>query len=178
MNDSKAMNDSVDISLIEPSQAWRDEFLSMAGEYRRAGETRYDEALADFDSYMRLLEYYAAGRGLPEGHVRSNNYWLREGAQLLGRSQLRHLLSPELEHEGGHIGYDIRPARRGRGYGTLILTLTLEKARASGFERVLLTCDTDNTPSARIIERHGGQLDDRRISRRTGKLISRYWITL
>lgn len=172
------MSQPRNISLIEPTATLREEFLSMAEEFSRAGETRYDDALVDFSSYMKLLEDYATGRGLPEGRVRSNTYWLFDGARILGRSQLRHVLTPELEYEGGHIGYDIRPAERRRGFGTLILALTLERARAFGFERVLLTCDTDNTASARIIEKHGGRLASRAVSHRSGKLISRYWITL
>jgi len=91
---------------------------------------------------------------------------------------LRHQLTPALEHEGGHIGYDIRPSARRRGFGTLILALTLERARILGLARALLTCDTDNTASARIIERNGGALAARVVSNRTGKLISQYWIEL
>ncbi|HLL72624.1 MAG TPA: GNAT family N-acetyltransferase [Pyrinomonadaceae bacterium] len=95
-----------------------------------------------------------------------------------GTARLRHQLTPALEHEGGHIGYDIRPSARRRGFGTLILALTLERARILGLARALLTCDTDNTASARIIERNGGALAARVVSNRTGKLISQYWIEL
>jgi predicted acetyltransferase len=45
---------------------------------------------------------------------------------------------------GGHIGYEIRPSRRGQAYGKLILKYGLDRAKAFGLERVLLTCDEDN----------------------------------
>jgi predicted acetyltransferase len=87
-------------------------------------------------------------------------------------------LNPDLEIEGGHIGYAIRPSLRKMGYGTLILTLTLEKARALGLRGVLVTCDTENLGSARIIEKNGGVLESVAISPDSNKKISRYWIEI
>ena len=107
-----------------------------------------------------------------------NTFWLVLNSRILGRSKLRHWLTPELEHEGGHIGYDIRPSERRKGYGTLILELTLKRAKSLGFGRVLLTCDTDNVASARIIEKNGGKHSGQAVSNRSGKPISQYWIEL
>jgi RimJ/RimL family protein N-acetyltransferase len=38
------------------------------------------------------------------------------------------------------------------------------------------TCDADNTPSVRVIEKNGGILDSEAVSARSGKRIRRYWI--
>jgi predicted acetyltransferase len=167
-----------DAQLIEPSVELRPELSAMAEEYAAAGDERYREVLEDFDGYMRGLARYAAGVNLPAGHVPSSQFFLIHRGEIVGHSALRHRLTPALEHEGGHIGYDIRPRARRRGYGTLILALTLERARSLGLARALLTCDTDNTASARIIELNGGALAARVISNRTGKVISQYWIEL
>ena len=70
----------------------------------------------------------------------------------------------------------MRPSERRKGYGTLILELTLEKAKDLGLDKVLLTCDTDNVASAKIIEKNGGKLAGQAISNKNGKQISRYWI--
>lgn len=164
--------------LVEPSYELRSELLAMAEEYAAAGDERYREVIEDFAGYMRGLARYAAGVDLPEGHVPNSTFFLVHEGKIVGRSALRHQLTPTLEHEGGHIGYDIRPNARRRGYGTLILALTLESARSLGLARALLTCDTDNTASARIIEVNGGALAARVVSNRTGKLISQYWIEL
>ncbi|HLY31721.1 MAG TPA: hypothetical protein VKQ36_11890 [Ktedonobacterales bacterium] len=43
-------------------------------------------------------------------------------------SRLRRYLTPELEEVSGHISYHICPSARRQGYGTLILSLTLEQA--------------------------------------------------
>jgi predicted acetyltransferase len=164
--------------LIEPSEELKPELLAMAEEYAAAGDERYREVIENFDGYMRGIARYAAGVNLPEGHVPSSTFFLVHQGKIVGHSALRHQLTPALEHEGGHIGYDIRPSARRRGYGTLILALTLKRARNLGLARALLTCDTDNTASARIIERNGGALAARVVSERSGKLISQYWIEL
>lgn len=72
----------------------------------------------------------------------------------LGTSRLRHYLVAYTERFGGHIGYDIRPLSCRKGYGAVILSLTLQKARNIGLKKVLLTCDDDNTGSVKIIEKH------------------------
>ena len=154
------------------------ELMAMAEEYCTGGDERFREVIEDFPSYMRQVAFYAAGVNLPPGHVRSDTFFLMHGGKIVGRSALRHQLTPALEHEGGHIGYDIRPSARRRGYGTLILARSLEKAGGLGLERALLTCDTDNIASARIIEKNGGVLAGRAVSQRSGKLISQYWIEL
>jgi predicted acetyltransferase len=51
----------------------------------------------------------------------------------------------------------------------------LVEARRIGLDRVLLTCDVDNTGSARTIEKHGGVLEDVRDTTIGPK--KRYWIT-
>jgi predicted acetyltransferase len=164
--------------LVEPSAELEARLVAMAAEYASAGDDRYREVTEDFGGFLRGLARYAAGVDLPPGHVPNSSFFLVHHDRIVGRSALRHRLTPALEHEGGHIGYDIRPLARRRGYGTLILALTLERARSLGLARALLTCDTDNTASARIIERNGGALAGRAVSHRTGKLISQYWIEL
>ena len=83
---------------------------------------------------------------------------------------------PHLEKEGGHIGYDIRPSERRKGYGTVLLALTLKKAQELGLHEVLVTCDSDNVDSVRIIEKNGGELIGRAVSEHTGKEVNRYRI--
>jgi predicted acetyltransferase len=167
-----------DIRLIEPTEELAAELLSMAREYQSAGDDRYESVAEDLPAYFRSVMKYAEGVDLPPGSVRSGTFWLVSGRRIIGRSGLRHQLTPELEHEGGHIGYDIRPSERGKGYGTLILKLTLGRAMDIGLRRVFITCDTDNVASAKIIEKNGGKLHGRVTSRRTGKLVSQYWIEL
>lgn len=164
--------------LVELSAELKDEFLEMAADHRAHGEDRYEHALEDFDDYLAELERYRTGRDLPPSHVSSSAYFLLVAGKLVGSGNLRHELNENLSVMGGHIGYAVRPSARRKGYGSLILALTLEKARARGLEKVFLTCDADNAASAKIIEKHGGRLVDQLIYEPTGKLISQYWIEL
>lgn len=166
--------------LVEPDALRKDAYLEMAMEFRLAGEffSYHDTALKDFDAYFQSLKDWPAGRNLPAGWVPMDSYWLIVGDHVIGESRLRHYLAGNLEQEGGHIGYAIRPCVRRRGFGTLLLAWTLEKARRLGLERVLITCDATNTGSARVIESNGGHLAGFSMSAQSGKKVLRYWIDL
>ena len=113
-----------------------------------------------FPAFVAELTDFAEGKNLPEGWVPMNTYWLvRGGTRPVGISHLRHRLTESLLKRGGHIGYWIRPAERGKGYGTQLLALTCRKAISIGIDRLLVTCHRDNRGSIRIIEKNGGVLD-------------------
>ncbi|MFO7957012.1 MAG: GNAT family N-acetyltransferase [Candidatus Brocadiia bacterium] len=164
-------------SLVAPSARFEEAFREMAAEFRHAGQDRHEDLPKDFGEYVRRLRAQSRGIGLKPGHVAQSTYWLvSPDGRVLGTSRLRHRLTPQLEHSGGHIGYDVRPSERRKGYGTRLLALTLQRARELGMERVLLTCDDDNLASARIIEKNEGQLENKVLSPRSGKLHRRYWV--
>ena len=167
-----------DFRLIEPSPSWQAAFVALALEFAAAGDLRYQTAIRDFAGYLHHLRTMTEKEKTPIGLAAETTYWLVDGPTLIGSSRLRHELTPALEQVGGHIGYDIRPSRRRQGYGTHLLALTLDRARQMGMSRVLATCDTDNIGSARIIEKNGGHLLDRRWVETHKKQVSRYWIEL
>ena len=68
------------------------------------------------------------------------------------------------------------PPYRGRGWAPLMLALGLEKAKALGIDRALVTCNDDNLPSAGTIEACGGVLEN--VVLEEGKPLRRYWIDL
>lgn len=164
--------------LIEPNPEMAREFLEMAEEFQVSGDNRYQAALENLSVYLENLSDYAAGRNLKPNRVPGNEFWLFADNRIVGRSKLRHYLTPALEIEGGHIGYDVRPSERMKGYGTLILKLTLDEAKERGIKQVLITCDTDNIGSAKIIENNGGVLAKHAVSENSGKQISLYWIEI
>jgi predicted acetyltransferase len=169
------------IKLIKPIRRFKTAFLSMLDEHLLDGDDYHDYELAknDFGGYLQKLDQEAQGYNLPPGIVPMTTFWLIvHNKVVIGESRLKHFLTPMLEHHGGHIGYVIRPRQRQKGYGTLLLGLTLEKARTFGIKRVRITCDTENHGSVRIIEKNGGLLSGQVISKRTGMLISQYWVYL
>lgn len=168
------------LKLIHLLPEWLPALREMAEDYRAAGENRHDCVLGmndeGFYAFLRTLEDEAHDEGLPAHIVPQTTYWVvRNDSELIGSVCIRHRLNKVLEHEGGHIGMDIRPSERGKGYGEKTLLLALEKAALLGLEEVLITCDADDQPSINIIEKNGGVLKDELASRRSGKLIRHYW---
>jgi predicted acetyltransferase len=60
----------------------------------------------------------------------------------------------------------------------LLLRLTLDEARDLGLKQVLITADSPNVASWRIIEKNGGVLRSEALSQHTGELLRKYWIKL
>ena len=153
--------------------------------------TSFRGALAEYQAegrYLNLspemLPEYVAGlenraSTVPPGRVPETVYWGVVEGEYVGRVSLRHFLNPHLEQWGGHIGYEVRPTRRGCGYGHALLAGVLPRARAIGLSRVLLHCDEKNLASARIIERAGGVYARSTPNlERNGALGRAYWISL
>ena len=165
--------------LVRPSERYEESFLEALREARDQSEVPhrdYEELSKDFNRFVRgLLDKEDRSRVGP-GRVPESVYWLVEGDSYIGRLSLRHELNDHLRQIGGHIGYDIRPAFRRKGYGRQIVELGLEKARELGLPRVLLTCDFDNVASRKIIEHHGGVLEDQAEVEGHPVSILRYWI--
>ena len=175
--------DLTQLTLIRLSPAYQSACEDFIQEFITAGETDYgwlhEYRKYCFPEYLAFLQAGEKGEYKPEIYVPQTVFWLTtpEG-QLLAVSRLRHRLNPGLEIEGGNIGYAVRPSARRQGVATLLLGLVLNQAGLIGLTRVLITCDHDNTGSARTIEKNGGVLEDMRISPESGKLIKRYWIEL
>lgn len=155
----------------------KDAFLDFNGELKAYGESSYREDVSaeTFDAFLAKLKADEELDDPDSPYVPMSVYWLEVYDEIYGEIRLRHYLNENLEQEGGHIGYHVRPTKRGKGYATVMLRLLL-KGLAGRFERVLVTCDTDNIASARVIAHNGGLLASQGISERSGKPISRYWI--
>jgi len=149
----------------------------MARDWREHDSDRYRLALDDFDAYLARVERLSRSDQLPTGWVPGTELWLDDDqGQIVACVRLRFRLTPSLEIEGGHIGYDVPPSSRRRGFGTKALQLVLPEARRHGLERVRITVDSDNLPSIKIIERNGGILSGEIVSEKTGKRVRQYWL--
>ena len=111
-------------------------------------------------TYLDRIAYERTAEGLPEGLVPWSNLYLFADDEVVAGLSLRHELTPWLQEVGGHIGYVVRRAWRGRGYASRQLEDGLALAAELGLDRVLISCDVDNHASARVIEKSGGVLED------------------
>jgi predicted acetyltransferase len=105
------------------------------------------------------------------GWVPATHLWWVDGSQFIGRLSIRHRLTQWLLDYSGHIGYDVRPSARRRGHATAMLRAALPWCRSLGIDPVLVTCDSDNVASRKVIENNGGVFEDQR------DVKLRYWIS-
>lgn len=115
-----------------------------------------------------------------DGYASSTIYWMYDvdNDRIIGASNLRHFLDESWTKYWGHIGYGIRPSERRKGYGTLFLSLTLEKSKERGFDRVLLGVYEGNVGSWKIIEKCNGKFDKIVYEEETGLPIKKYYIDI
>ncbi|HUB00623.1 MAG TPA: GNAT family N-acetyltransferase [Terracidiphilus sp.] len=166
--------------VLTPMAPGRDEeFAAMLEEFRAAGELHvYSggfavawQGYAPF--YSLLMQMKHGGAPTPE-IVPMDSYFIEAGGRILGEIYLRHRLTPHLEKIGGHIGYKVRPSRRNCGVATAALRLALGKLRAESMAQALVTCNTTNAASARVIEKCGGvRIGDAQLP---GRVERRYWV--
>lgn len=158
-------------------------YLEMVEEFEAAGEgypfNDAELARRDFAAFADDLRNESLGVGLPPGVIPQTTYALLEsGGRALGEIRFRPHLTPPFERHNGHIGYNVRPSERGRGYATRMLALALDKARALGLERVMLPVEGENPASARVIAKNGGTLERRIVDEESGEPVALYWIEL
>jgi predicted acetyltransferase len=137
-----------------------------------------DRAAAE--AFVAQAELFATpGAVLPEDRVPCDHYWITDDSRVVGFIAFRRELNDHLRRFGGHIGYSVVPSRRREGIAREALRLVLARALAEGYDRVLLTCDDDNTGSIRTIEGAGGELEDVIDAPEQGEpRVRRYWIPL
>jgi predicted acetyltransferase len=174
--------------LLPPLTSVHASFLTAMAEFAAEGRGRSDDhSMVGSDLRERaplwatpdgFAAYIAAVRAdaleetpRREGWVPCTTLWWVDGEEYLGRIAVRHRLTPWLREVGGHIGYDVRPTARRRGHATAMLRAALPVTRGLGIEDALVTCDTDNAASRRVIEAAGGVLEDER----NDKL--RFWVS-
>jgi predicted acetyltransferase len=170
------------LSLISPSCDLRESYLAAMREMPEQEvnaslsylSLKISDVKSDFQSFVnRLLRLEHSSDG---GLVPAVTYWAVIDGNYVGRLSLRLFLNKMLSRMGGHVGYEVRPSERRKGYASELLRQAIDKARCFGLTRILVTCDETNIPSRRIIEKCGGEaikpLDGEGVAPR--KL--RYWI--
>jgi len=151
-------------------------------EFEAAGEEEIPAFLPDPEwTFAETVEGFAKqsrGEGLPEGWVPSTTRFLLHEGRIVGLFNIRHRLTDNLQHFGGHVGYSVRPSERRRGHGIRLLEAAKDLARSLGIERMLVTCHPDNIASVGVIVKCGGVFEDRSYCELVEHDVCRYWISL
>lgn len=108
---------------------------------------------------LKLISYQKGSEYV--GYLPSYFFSIRQAKDTrieVGRCDLRVGMSPEIPY-AGHIGYRVWVSQRGRGYAGKASRLLMAFAHQLGMEEVLITCDPDNIPSRRTLEKLNGRFD-------------------
>jgi predicted acetyltransferase len=138
---------------------------------------QFEDAVC-FKEYVEMVNSWSEGKNLPATFVPHTYYVGVVAGKIVGRLSFRHKLNDFLERIGGHIGYCVVPSQRRRGYASDMLKQSLEFARVRGLSKVLITCDTNNIGSKRIIEANGGVFENTSNEPELKIQKNRYWIGL
>lgn len=170
------------LKLEYPNIKYKDSYLESLKNFHKENRN-LDENIIDlttnFTNFVNYLmeSKLEKARERFDGCVPETFFWLiKDDTDYIGRVSIRHDLTELLLKEGGHIGYDICPTKRNKGYGYKILELGLIEAKKMGLNKVLLTCNSDNIGSKKIIEKNKGIFENE-IESKSGKKL-RYWIYL
>jgi predicted acetyltransferase len=166
------------IELALPSLAYESSYRAYVRELGL--ETRYPFPLdydhGDFPALLRRLANLANGTDVPEGFVPSSTFWLVDGSELIGVSNLRHYLNDRIREHGGHIGLGIRPSYRGKGFGKVLLARTIVEARARGIGDIHIHCLRGHTASTRLILGSGGILSSEIALEASSEVVQRFHV--
>ena len=172
----------MELYLTTPDFQYENEFSAMVMDFFHHQETRkYDifkPALDNFPQYVQARLDEAAGINLPPGFVKMHTYWLTDASKTIyGTIRYR----PELNTEyfatiGGHIGYDIAPSHRLKGYASAMLQLLLQKIDKKENSRLMISCNSTNSGSMKVIENNGGVFHSEVYDEWNQRTVNRYWI--
>lgn len=166
-----------DLFLIKPNKEYKNSFEDYVLTYKRINDNhyfnKYKKALENFSDYLDDIYNYSNGINLPQGEAITSTFWLINKNKVVGVIRIRH---QEVEC-AGHIGYDISPDYRNKGYGSEILKLALEKTEKIGIKEVVLTCTIDNIASKKIIEKNKGILLGTVFDEEEDEYLNKYIIT-
>ena len=116
-------------------------------------ENKYHNVTKDeffYEVIPKLLKN-SEGVALSDGYVPDTYFFLWNDDKIVGLFKIRHYLNNFLRKGSGHMGYEILPEYRGRGYAREGLILAIEKSKEIIEEDELyLSVRKDNSPSLRV----------------------------
>ena len=168
---------------IKPYETMLDEIASYRSAFLSAGEKIYGAGLLpafenpnDWLHHNRISEQKET---VPAGRVPSEQFVLFRltDQKIVGMITFRHEFNDFTREYGGNIGYSVHPEERGKSYAKRMLSECLQRCRAFGLDRVLITCLVENEASRRTILSCGGVYERTVYCERDDATLERYWIS-
>ena len=134
----------------------------------------------NFEHYMELLSDVKAGKNIPFNRVPSTTLYGFYDNQIIVRFSIRHVLDEFLSNIGGHVGYVVAPAFRGKGVASHGFKMCIQyiKSELPAIARLLVTCDENNIGSEKVILKQNASFESFSEPLENGIRKKRFWIDL
>ncbi len=126
----------------------------------------------DFKEFIKEINLCIHKDTLPKGFVLARSYMILVDGRIVGCINLRIGTNDFILQSAGHIGYGIAPWERNKGYAKMALKKLLIEGKNIGMSNFLLTVDSNNLASQRVILSCGG------IFEKVKDNLLYYWINL
>lgn len=173
---------NANIYLKFPFLGEKEEWLAYVKEMREENKTATPGGFKEdtiYEEWLQKIKNERENKNLEKGRVPSSFYFLMKENRILGSISIRHSIDSDmLSRFSGHIGYNVRPNERRKGYATQMLFLALEKCRELGLDKVMVTCKKGNIASAKTIENNFGVLTEEIYVPEEDDIFKKYWINV
>ena len=181
MNRNKAYGE---LKLVFPTKEYKEQVEGYLKECLDNGEKELNgdgglDRIKDFDKWLEKIKNDLSEETIEKGRVPATLFLAvrKSDNKVVGTIQIRHYLTESLLKSAGHIGDEVRPSERRKGYATEMIRLAVEECKKLGIKRVLIVCFKDNIASRKSIINNGGVLENE-LPTEDGKIDQRYWISL
>jgi predicted acetyltransferase len=158
-------------------EAFKKGFQEWAGEDSTWCSFIWEEGMS-FSIMLQKLAEETQGIHLAPGRVAHTMLYGFVDGEIVGRVSVRHELNDFLLKRGGNVGYAVAPRFRRKGYATEMLRQGLLYCKKIGLDKVLITCENDNVPSCKIIEKNGGVFENYFLDENEQAIVRRYWVKI
>jgi predicted acetyltransferase len=141
------------------------------------GGASFGHGSASLDQFLRSCQEGEDPAKIGPEFVPQTIFWMIDDrGQAVGMVRVRHYLNDSLLQHGGHIGYYVCRAQRGKGYAKLALRMAVDFLNKRNVTRILVTVDPDNVASMHVALAAGGILDGQGRCPGSEEIVNRYWI--
>lgn len=167
------LGDIMNIKLREPKisdeKALIEYIEELSDELDAEGTNRLYKAIKE-NKYLDWLEWIKSPN--------SKTFLIVNDSKIIGLINIRYKLNDFLKKCGGHIGYNIRPSERRKGYAKEALNLILKNAYENRLDEVLIDCYKENIASRKTIESTSAKLYSEEYLKERKKTLIRYKVNV